>query len=603
MSATIQKDIAATIKGRYVIVSRQELPAEFEKAPDEVLANLAGEYRKMVNRIDHKLAAAHNDWVVRVEMDPELSISVAEAGVIHNRKWVEFRGVVARVHQPVPRALEEAWVCTKCGAVTKTDPERIRQPRTCPCGSTNLEYDESSSILVDSQQLVLAESFEEIKGSSPPRMLDCRVDGTLTQKLNPGMRCVLGGVMRVRRTKIGKDYELLVNNAVPYRAVKNVEPPVIEGDQMERLVESFAPDIHGHLTIKESIILQLVGGSAALHRRTNINMLLVGDPGVAKSEMLREAAVVAPLGRYTAGRGATAAGLTAGMARDKYGVMYMEAGASVLTDGGLLCIDEFDKTKPTDRDALHEVLEQQTASITKLGVMVTMNARVATLAAANPKKGFWDDDLTLSQNINLPDSLVTRFDLIYNLRDVPDEEADRMIARHILHGARSDVLPAEAITAYIASVRHLKPEMTDAAADAIEKYYASERRGSGELRITARQLEAVKRLAGARAKIYRREKITIEDATRAIYLVRHMIQRTLVDPATGKPDPTKAVSGQSRSAVRAVDEALGGIEGEFTAVDVSKRVKMSIPDIERALDQLHLQGILTESSGIYRRIR
>ena len=521
----LPEDITGTLEDRYVTVARRALPREFVELPAEVLAGLAVEYGRMVGRIDHGLAASHNDWSVRVEMDAERAVSVSEAGVIHNRKWAEFRGVVARVRQPVPLALEESWVCSKCGAVTKTNPERIRQPRSCPCGSTSLEYDDGASVLMDSQQIVLAESFEEMKESRPPRMLDCRLDGTLVQKLSPGERCVLGGVLRVSRTKKGKKFELLVNNAVPYRAVRKVDPPAIEGDVMARLVESFAPGIYGHHAIKESIILQQVGGSTELGGRTNINMLLVGDPGMAKSELLKEAAAVAPLGRYTVGRGASAAGLTAGMARDRNGVMYLEAGAAVLTDGGLLCIDEFDKTQKTDRDALHEVMEQQTASIAKLGTMVTMNARVSVLAAANPRQGSWDDGLTLSQNIDLPDTLLTRFDLIYNLRDVLDEDADRMIARHILRGGRSDVLPPEAVTAYIASVRPLKPELSEEAADAIEEYYASERHADGELRITPRQLEAVKRLAGAHAKVYRRAEITVDDATRAIYLVRHMIRR------------------------------------------------------------------------------
>ena len=595
--------VAGSLKDRYVTVPRGGLPDGFAGNPAGTLADMAREYRQEAGRLNAGLANAHKDWAVRVELDPEHSMPVTEVGVAQGGQWVEFRGMVARIRQPVPRALEITWVCAKCGSTMSMDPEHGR-PAACPCGSRTLDENQSMSTFVDSQHVVLAESFEEIRGSRPPRMLDCRLDGTLVQQVSPGDRVVLGGVLRLLRTKRGHDYELLVNNMAPFRPAKSVEAPAISGDIVEGLVGSFAPRVHGHHTIKESIILLMAGGSAALDGRTNLNILLVGDPGIAKSALLQEAAGVAPLGRYTSGRGATAAGLTAGLARDRDGVMYMEAGAAVLTDGGLLCVDEFDKTQKTDRAALHEVMEQQTASIAKLGIMVTMNARVSILAAANPKRGFWDDSMTLSENIDLPQSLLTRFDLIYKLRDMVDADTDRMIARHILRREATDTLPSEAVTAYIASVRPLKPEMSEEAAEAIEQYYVRARAQPGEIRITPRQLEAVKRLAGARAKICRRGDITMQDATRAIDLVEAMIQRTMVDPDTGQPDHVKAVGGQSRSAVRQVDEAIAALDGEFTAADIAPKVKVSFLEIERILAHLNQHGMILEGKpGVYTRVR
>lgn len=588
---------------RYKNVSRSDLPKKFWANPAKELAEMAAAYRQTVFKVDQEAANTHHDWAVRVELDPDASIPVTKAGVAHKGQWVEFRGVVQRVNLPVPLPISLAWVCTDCNNVTMTDPDT--KLRACPCKSFKIHYSEELSKFIDSQHVLLSEHYEDVVGTRPPRSLPCRLDGTLIQRLSPGDHCVVGGVMRLRQVKkSGYDYELLVNNTMPFREVKEVDPPVIKGDPLDALVESFAPSVYGNRTIKESIILLQVGGSKGLEGRTDINVLLVGDPGIAKSTLLLEAAKVAPLGRYTSGRGSTAAGLTAGLAKDKDGTMYIEAGATVLTDTGVLCVDEFDKMTEKDRTSLHEVMEQQQTSIAKLGFLVTMKARVSMLAAANPKESYWDDDKTLAENIDLPQTLLTRFDLIYNLRDVPDADTDGMIADRILSGKKPDVLPPEAITAYITSVRPLKPTMSAEAKQAIRQYYIRARLEPGEIRITPRQVEAVKRLAGARAKIYQRKEITSEDATRAIFMVEHMIQKTMEDPVTGKPDHMKAVSGKSRSAVRQVDEAVTSIEGEFTATDLADKVKLSVSDTERALEHLCHRGIVVETSpNVYERAR
>ena len=582
MTNIVPADVSGTLSDRFVTVRRDELPDEFWAQPLDALEHWKSVYHEKVREIDSGLAATHNDWSVRVEIGQENSMSVADAGVFQQEEWVEFRGMAARIGQPKPRALSLAWVCRDCGLSTRTGPDT--KPQKCSsCSKRRFDLDKRASVFVDSQQVVLAERFEEIDGSRPPRLLNCRMDGTLIQQLNPGERCVAAGVMKLVHAKAGYDYELWVNNMIPYRAV-NRQPPVLEGDAMARLVESYAPQIYGYNTIKESILLLLAGGPTEPEGRASINMLLVGGPGVAKSTLLKEAARVAPLGRYTSGRGATAAGLTAGVAKDRDGVMYLEAGVTVLTDGGVVCIDEFDKMQKSDRDALHEVMEQQSASITKIGMTVTLNARVSILAAANPKKGSWDDDATPAENINLPDTLLTRFDLIYNIRDEADADEDRAIARHILRREKTDALPPEAITAYLESVRPLEPVLSDEAADTLEQYYTRTRMNHGEIIITARQLEAARRLAGARAKIYRRKEITARDAERAIHLVEHMIRRTMTDPATG----------QSRRRSARVDEATTAIEGNFTAADVAKAARASFPDIKRAPERLGQRGGTTE---------
>lgn len=595
-------DISATLESRCVHISRESLPDEFHADPAKKIADLTDQYRERVKAMYPDLAETHHDWSVRLRLDHASSLPVADAAVHQNGKWVEFRGAVARIERQVPEGVWLTWLCSSCDTTIKTAPET--RPGACSeCKSRNFTLDKGRSAFVDSQRILLAENFEEVKGSKPPRMLDCKMTGTLVHTLSPGDRCVIGGVMNIRTTKAGHEYELLVNNIEPFNPKKDVKPPAIEGDVMERLVASLAPHVHGHNAVKEAIILQLVGGSEPVgKRRKNIHILLVGDPGIAKSTLLKEAADIAPLGRYTSGRGSTAAGLTAGMTRDRNGVMYLEAGAAVLTDGGQLCLDEFDKMKPEDYDSLHEVMEQQSVSTTKIGVLVTMHARVAVLAAANPKDGSWSDDITLAENINLPETLLTRFDLIFILLDRADADTDRRIGFRILGDDSEAALDTDEITAYIESVRALKPRMTDSAKKSIVDYYVSARSIDGARRSTPRHLESVARLAGARAKVYRRAEITVEDVKHAVSLMEKMIQQTMVDPDTGLPDLGRATGEKPRALIHQVREAVSKMDGEFSAADVVDTVKADFTDIEKALAQLHDSGILLEgTSGVYRR--
>jgi replicative DNA helicase Mcm len=286
---------------------------------------------------------------------------------------------------------------------------------------------------------------------------------------------------------------------------------------------------------------KLEDGSA---RRGDINVLLVGDPGTAKSEMLKFAAKIAPRGLYTSGRGSTAAGLTAAVIRDKSGIMMLEAGAVVLGDQGLVCIDEFDKIKPEDRSALHEVMEQQTCSVAKGGIVATLNARTSILSAANPIYGKYDPYKNITENVNLPIPLLTRFDLIFIVRDIPEKEKDNLIAGHILeihrdieHAAKP-AIEIDIFSKYLSYARQIEPTLTQDAIDIMRKYYMDMRKveSEGMITVTPRQLEGLVRLATARARLLLKDKVDIEDASRAIYLVEQMLRTAGVDVNTGKMD-------------------------------------------------------------------
>ena len=335
--------------------------------------------------------------------------------------------------------------------------------------------------------------------------------------------------------------------------------------------------ITGHRIIKESILLLMAGSTQRELQdgskiRGDINIFLVGDPGTAKSEMLKFCARIAPRGLYTSGRGSTAAGLTAAVVRDVNGIFMLEAGATVLGDQGLVCIDEFDKMKDEDRSALHEVMEQQTASIAKGGIVATLNARTSILAAANPMYGKYDPFKNITENVNLPIPLLTRFDLIFVVRDQPSKERDEKIAKHIidLHTPQGidsrSLIDSETLTKYVSYAKRVDPILTKEAETKILDYYLKMRNVDADdmITVTPRQLEGLIRLATARARLLLKNQVEEEDAQRAIDLLQNMFEDAGIDVNTGNVD-LGVLQGKPRSEVSKMQsfmEILQTLEGE-----------------------------------------
>jgi replicative DNA helicase Mcm len=299
--------------------------------------------------------------------------------------------------------------------------------------------------------------------------------------------------------------------------------------------------------------------------------LLVGDPGVAKSQLLRYVADVAPRGIYTSGKGTTAAGLTAAAVKDDFGGgrWMLEAGMLVLADGGVAVVDELDKMTPEDRSAMHEALEQQTVSVAKAGITATLNARCPVLAAANPKWGRFTPERTISEQIDLPPTLLSRFDVIYSIQDRPDQARDRILASRILQSHQegearevmraTEGLPVPSSTApfppdflrkYIAwARRNVRPVLSADALKTLEDFYVRIRRQGEEpnapVPITARQLEALVRLSEASARARLSPTVDREDSERAIRIVEGFLRR--VSTSEGKLDIDILATGVSHS--------------------------------------------------------
>ncbi|TET72416.1 Minichromosome maintenance protein MCM, partial [Candidatus Bathyarchaeota archaeon] len=335
-----------------------------------------------------------------------------------------------------------------------------------------------------------------------------------------------------------------------------------------------APSIYGLDHIKEAIMYLLFSGVPKelpdVRIRGDINVLLVGDPGTGKSQLLQFAARVAPRGLLTTGRGSTAAGLTAAVVREGgTGSFTLEAGALVLADMGVCCIDEMDKMREEDRGAIHPAMEQQVVSIAKGGIVATLNARTSILAASNPTLGRYNPYQTIAQNMNLPVTILSRFDLIFVLRDIPESEKDTLMAEHILRlhmAAGTAVTPpleTEMLRKYISYSRRIDPVMTEEVVVNFRDFYVKMRTASLEggeasaVSITARQLESLVRMAEARARVHLREEVTVEDAEAVIALMQRSLEQVGIDVETGKIDIDILYTGKPRSLQMQLQKVLG----------------------------------------------
>jgi len=492
-------------------------------------------------------------------------------------KLVSVSGMVVRASEVKPMASSLAFRCINNDYVYVDQKELTtsRPNRCAKCGEP-LQIDPGKSKFIDFQIVRMQELPEDLPPGQLPHYSDITLTHDLVDNARPGDRIILTGIVRIEQEyptpqsrmslfrlrmegnnieflggrmgdKEARTSEKFVITLEDEAQIKSIASNV---DAYDKLIASLAPHIYGHEIIKESILLQIIGATQrqledGTKIRGDINVLLVGDPGTAKSEMLKYTARVAPRGMYTSGRGTTAAGLTAAIIRDKTGIMMLEAGAVVLGDQGLVSIDEFDKMKADDRGALHEVMEQQSCSVAKGGIVATLNARTSILAACNPLLGKYDPARNITENVNLPIPLITRFDLIFAVRDEPEKEQDTQVARHILgihrtgSYATAPMLGIDMLSKYLAYAKRFNPVLSKEAEDKIFEYYMKMRSIGAEekmITVTPRQLEALIRLATARARLLLKDKVDVSDAERAIYLFNNMLVTVGIDVTTGKVD-------------------------------------------------------------------
>ena len=562
----------------------------------------------------------------------------------HIGKLIHINGIMMRASEVKPLLVQAMFLCRICQTEIPQPQEegRYTEPPLCPvCAKkTPMRLIPQKSQFKDWQKVRIQESPEELPPGQMPRSVDVILEGDIVDISRPGELVKVTGTLQTspdfsrRGGKLATFNIFIEANGVEISEKEYEQVEISEDDEKrikelaedpyvhERIYASIAPSIQGHEQIKESIALLLFGGvSKTLPDGTRLrgksNILMIGDPGTGKSQILKFVAGLAARGLYTSGKGTTAAGLTAAVVHDtESGAMTLEAGALVLSDQGIACIDEFDKMDPNDRTAIHEAMEQHTVSIAKAGIVATLNARTSILAAANPTLGRYESSLSIQDNIRLPFTILSRFDLIWILVDTVEATRDRELAQFILDmhqmkktrgQTKTSPIAPDFLKKYIGySNRYVIPQLTPEAAEVIENFYVDLRKsaegGASPVPITARQLESLVRLSEARARMALRSKVSKEDAQSAIRLMEESLRMVALDRVTGKIDIDRLVSKMSasqRSSSDIIIKAIRDMEAEGTSTVnkdalIQRAVSMGLPRerAEEVIDKLLAEGIL-----------
>lgn len=596
---------------------------------------------------DPEYANITREFKVRIYNLPEILL-IRDIRTIHLKKLIAIDGLVVRASAVKPILRTAVFRCRVCG-VEQTVPQESQKlvlPDACnsfKCRGKKQKFDivEEKSEYYDYQLIGVQEKPEDLPPGQLPRSIDVGLKGDLVDRARPGDRVIVVGILyaiqeRTMETPL-RTSRLYLEALSIETASKEPEALQItpEEEKMfkelakspdihQKLIDSIAPSIYGLEHIKKAIMLLLFGGRMkqfpdGVKVRGDIHVLLVGDPGTGKSQLLRYAAQVAPRGVYTSGRGSTAAGLTAAVVKDKGGNMILEAGALVLADMGVCCIDEIDKMRPEDRVAIHEAMAQQTISIAKGGIVATLNARTSILAAANPELGRYNPYEPFTVNVNLPITILSRFDLIFVLRDEPIPEQDQKIAAHILSLQSKSTVPVEppikpeVLRKYISYARRIQPELTPRTAKLVENFYLQMRsiyQQTSTITITARQLESLIRLSEARARAALREYVTEEDVLDVIDLMKKSLAEVGIDVETGKPDIDVILTGKPKSirdkftlvlkTIGEMQEKKGYVE-DSELREALKEYGLTEQEIRMLLNRLLSDGkIFTPRPGVYR---
>ncbi len=576
-------------------------------------------------------------------------IAIKDIRSEHLGRFINISGIVRQTSDVRPQVVSAKFECPSCGitiSILQVD-TKFKEPVRCSCGRRG-RFRLLSKSLVDAQRIVIEENPETLEGGEQPKRLNVflkedLVEPIMERKTTPGSIVHVTGILKevpvfLKTGAQSTRFDLMMEaNFIEPVEETFEEIDISQDDEGEivklahdpkvytKLTNSIAPTIYGHMEIKEALVLMLAGGVKKIRLdgtkvKGDIHVLLVGDPGAAKSTFLTYIAYAAPKARYISGKGASAAGLTASVIKDDFLRGFaLEAGALVLANKGFCVLDELDKIDPEDTAALHEAMAQQQISIAKANIQATLKAETTVLAAANPKLGRFDPYKPIAGQINMPASLINRFDLIFPIRDVPNKDTDTKIATHVLNlqvnpSVGEPEIPRVLFKKYISYIRQkIFPKMDKSAMDEIREFYVSLRNvGSfGEeqlvrpIPISARQLESLVRLTEAGARIRLSEIANRSDAKRAIKILRYCLQQVGIDPETGQIDIDRISTGIStsqRNKILIVKDIIIGLEKNLgkksipieDIVSEAANRNISESDAEEAINKLKSEGEIFE---------
>ena len=639
----------------------RELSKEFLEHPGELISAAEAALKEIDLPVEKSMDQAH----VRVMKIPN-RVPIRELRSKHLSRFVAIEGMIRKATEVRPRITKAAFQCLRCEHLTIVEQNSFKfeepfagcENETCgKKGPFKISIEDST--FIDAQKLQIQESPENLKGGSQPQSLEVDAEDDLTGNVTPGDRVIINGVLksRQRALKDGKStfYDLVLEANSIERLDKDYDELEITAEDEEQILElsrdpaiyekiigSIAPSIYGYEDIKEALALQLFSGVVkslpdGSRTRGDIHIMLVGDPGIAKSQLLRYVVKLSPRGVFASGRSASASGLTAAAVKDDMndGRWTIEGGALVMADMGVAAVDEMDKMRTEDKSALHEAMEQQTISIAKAGIIATLKSRCALLGAANPKYGRFDRYEGLADQINMPPALLSRFDLIFVLLDTPNQSLDSRIANHILQshyaGELSEqrqklpgstitkdfvdaeleiiqpVIEAEIMRKYVAySRKNVYPVMEEDARRYLINFYTDIRKsGEGKntpVPVTARQLEALVRLSEASARVRLSNIVTLGDAKRTIRITMNCLKNVGVDPETGALDADILASGTSmsqRNKIKLLKDIIKKVSERHPGAKAPLEEVYAEAEKEHGIDRGHAEELSKKTVLIY----